>query len=135
MKSLNEKLEDLLTELHPPYESKEELRIGRMLDRYRIPFFYKQPTLVVEHGHRRIEYVRFFLPTYGGLAMDYISDPKGDTYRSKVTLYGDNLISAMLLTRRDLSGLNWQQRLYEKLEQLYHQPLASVRHAPEKVPG
>ena len=31
-------LEDMLTDLDPPYESKEELEIGRMLDQYGIPF-------------------------------------------------------------------------------------------------
>jgi len=41
-----EKLEDMLTELDPPYESKEELKIGRTLDQYGIPFFYKQAMIV-----------------------------------------------------------------------------------------
>ena len=31
-------LADLLDELDPPYESKEELKIGSMLDQYGIPF-------------------------------------------------------------------------------------------------
>ena len=31
-----------LTELDPPCETKDELKVGHMLDRYGIPFFYQQ---------------------------------------------------------------------------------------------
>ncbi len=42
MKRETDELGDMLTELDPSYESKEELQIGRMLDQYGIPFFYRQ---------------------------------------------------------------------------------------------
>ena len=54
MRNPTEELEDKLTELDPPYESLEELQIGRMLDQYGIPFFYRQPTVVYHQGQNEI---------------------------------------------------------------------------------
>ncbi len=45
-KSQVETLDSQLDELEPPYESNDEARIGRMLDKYGIPFFYKQATII-----------------------------------------------------------------------------------------
>ena len=47
-------LEDMLTELDPLYESKEELKIGRMLDQYGIPFFYRQATIIYDQGKNEV---------------------------------------------------------------------------------
>ncbi|UCD53326.1 MAG: hypothetical protein JSW27_11890 [Phycisphaerales bacterium] len=91
-----------------------------MLDSYGIPFYYKQPTLVVENGRRCIEYVDFFLPTYAGLSIDYFADPRGHAYQRKTRVYSENQVPAALLTKRDISGKNWQQRLYSRLERMYH---------------
>ncbi|MHC4680108.1 MAG: hypothetical protein ACYTEK_15585 [Planctomycetota bacterium] len=60
----DEKLEEMMTDLDPPYESREELKIGRLLDQYGIPFFYKQPTIVYEQGQNRIAKPSFTLLGY-----------------------------------------------------------------------
>ena len=54
MKDPNEELEDLLTELDPPYETKDELKVGHVLDRYGVPFFYKQPTIIYNEGRNEL---------------------------------------------------------------------------------
>ena len=67
-----EQLQDMLTELDPPYESIEELRIGRLLDQYGIPFFYKQATIIYDQGKNEIWKPTFTLFSYGGLVIDYV---------------------------------------------------------------
>lgn len=103
-----------------PYRSEAERSIADMLNSYGIPFYYKQPTLVVDNGRRCIEYVDFFLPTYAGLSLDYCADPRGHAYQRKVHLYTENQVPAALLTKGDISGRDWQQRLYSRLERHYH---------------
>ena len=43
-------LEDYLAKLEPPYKSRGEAQVGRLLDRYGIPFFYEQPLIVYDRG-------------------------------------------------------------------------------------
>ena len=74
----DEKLDEMLTELDPPYESKEELMIGRLLDQYGIPFFYKQPTIVYNQSRNEIWKPTFTLLSYGGLVIDYVPDTGND---------------------------------------------------------
>ena len=105
----------------PPYRSEAERSIADMLNSYGIPFYYKQPTLVVDNGRRCIEYVDFFLPTYAGLSLDYLVDPRGDAYKRKTRIYSENQVPAALLTKRDIRGRDWQQRLYRRLERMYHE--------------
>jgi len=111
---------DYRAEKRPAYHSEAEQSIADMLTSYGIPFYYKQPTLVMENGHRCIEYVDFFLPTYAGLSLDYVADPRGHAYQRKTRVYTENQVPAALLTKEDISGHNWQQRLYRQLERLYH---------------
>ena len=112
-------LEDRLVGPDYPYESKEEAAIAKMLDSYGIPFLYKQPTLVVENGKRMIEYADFFLPTYNGLAIDYIIESNSAIYRRKKNVYQDNQIPAVQVTRRDMQSSNWQRKLHNTLENIY----------------
>ena len=110
---------DRRTEKRPVYNSEAERSIADMLTSYGIPFYYKQPTLVVEDGRRCIEYADFFLPTYAGLSLDYFADPRGHAYQRKTRVYSENQVPAALLTRDDISGRGWQQRLYSRLERLH----------------
>ena len=112
-------LEDRLVGPDYPYESKEEAAIARMLNDYGIPFLYKQPTLVIENGKRCIEYADFFLPTYNGLAIDYIIESNSATYRRKKNVYQDNQIPAVLISRKDLHKSDWQKKLHNTLENIY----------------
>lgn len=114
-KPLEEKAKDAFY----PYKSKEDKSIAHMLNSYNIPFFYKQPTLVIENGKRMIEYSDFFLPTYTGLAIDFIVESNSAIYRRKKNVYQDNQIPAVLITHRDMSTPNWEKRLYNKLQSNY----------------
>ena len=112
-------LENRLVGPDYPYESKEEASIAVMLKNYGIPFSYKQPTLVIENGKRCIEYADFFLPTYNGLAIDYIIESNSAIYRRKKNVYQDNQIPAVLVTHKDLQGPNWQKKLHNTLQNIY----------------
>ena len=112
-------LEDKLVSSDYPYESKEEASIAKMLDSYGIPFFYKQPTLVVENGKRCIEYADFFLPTYNGLAIDYIIESNSAIYRRKKNVYQDNQIPAVLMSCKNMQGPDWQKKLFNRLQNIY----------------
>ena len=115
----NQSLEGRLIGPEYPYESKEESSIAKMLGTYGIPFFYKQPTLVIENGKRCIEYADFFLPTYNGLAIDYIIESNSAIYRRKKNVYQDNQIPAVLITRKDMDRGDWQKKLYSRLQHTY----------------
>ena len=112
-------LEDRLVGPDYPYESKEEAAIARMLNDYGIPFLYKQPTLVIENGKRMIEYADFFLPTFNGLAIDYIIESNSAIYRRKKNVYQDNQIPAVQVTRRDMQSSGWQKKLFNSLQNIY----------------
>jgi len=112
-------LEDKLVGPNYPYESKEEASIAKMLESYGIPFLYKQPTLVIENGKRMIEYADFFLPTYNGLAIDYIIESNSAIYRRKKNVYQDNQIPAVLMSRKNIQGPDWQKKLFNRLQNIY----------------
>ena len=120
MKTITPALEQRIERSRHRFESKEKAAIAEMLKSYGIPFFYKQPTLVNENGQKTIEYVDFFLPTYNGLAVDYVVDTKSKIYLHKEQIYTQNQMQAVLVTRRDFYDKSWQSRLYKKLEQIYH---------------
>lgn len=120
MKTITPTLEQRIERSRHRFESKEKAAIADMLKSYGIPFFYKQPTLVNENGQKTIEYVDFFLPTYNGLALDYVVDTKSKIYLHKEQIYTQNQMQAVIVTRRDFYDKSWQSRLYKKLEQIYH---------------
>jgi hypothetical protein len=126
-------LEHYVGKLQPQYESKGQADIGHMLDQYLIPFFYKGPLLVCENGQRKIQRPDFTLPTYNNLVIEYsVSDKQSaDTKKSPTqdTVYRKNGIDALFLGPKDLTGADWQQRLYERLEEIYHRPAAGLGQA------
>ena len=83
MQTDTSRLEDRLGPLEPPYKSRGEAQIGRLLDRYGVPFFYEQPTLVYDTGRHHIWRPDFTLPTYGGLIVECAGVPSapGPEYR------------------------------------------------------
>ena len=52
--SVTARLEDRLDPYEPPYRSRGEAQVGRLLDRQEIPFFYEQPTLIYDRGQHRV---------------------------------------------------------------------------------
>ena len=112
-------LENRLVGPDYPYESKEESSIAKMLKTYGIPFLYKQPTLVIENGKRMIEYADFFLPTYNGLAIDYIIESNSAIFRRKKNVYQDNQIPAVLISRKYMQRPDWQKKLFNRLQNIY----------------
>lgn len=108
-------LEDELTELEPPYESDNEAGIGRLLDKYGIPFFYKQATIVYNKGKNEIWKPSFTLPQYGCAVIDYV--PQEKQAAERINIYNYNQIPATVLGPPDLDKPNWQESLYEKLQQ------------------
>jgi len=113
--SLEEKVSDNLY----PYKSQEHKTIADTLTQYGIPFTYQQPTLVIENGKRMLEYADFFLPSYRGLAIDYIIESNSAVYRRKKNVYQDNQIPAVLVSRRDIARPGFGSRLYKALENSY----------------
>ena len=53
--TLSPDLEYYIGKLQSQYESAGQEKIGRMLDKYGIPFFYKQATLICDNGRRGLE--------------------------------------------------------------------------------
>ena len=130
------KLEDMLTELDPPYESKEELQIGRMLDQYGIPFFYRQATIVYHEGKNEVWKPSFTVYPYGGLVIDYVpgsEQGQNDEPLRKERIYRYNQIPAVLLGPKDLTEPNWEELLYSRIEQAYRQAFDPKRYVPESV--
>ena len=118
-------LEYYLGKLQPQYESKGQAKIGRMLDEYGIPFFYKQATMVCDNGRRTIWRPDFTLPTYNNAVIQYCQNGEGwPNTGSRSDLARRNNIAALFLKDSDLTGPDWQKRLYDRLEELYHQPFA-----------
>ena len=111
-----EKLEEMLDSLDPPYPTIEELKIGRMLDRYGIPFFYRQPTVVMDPETKQNEIWKpsFTLPQYGCSVIDYIADARAQD--KIIQTYRYNQIPAAVLGPKDLDKPNWQQELYHKIQ-------------------
>lgn len=131
MKNENEELQDMLTELDPPYESAEELKIGRLLDQYGIPFFYKQPMIVYDQGKNRISKPSFTLLSYGGAVVDYVSASEEHQALRKEQLYRYNQIPAVVLGPPDLDKPNWDKDLYERLQQISRQSFDPMRYTLE----
>ena len=138
MKNPNEELDDLLTELDPPYETEDELKVGRMLDRYGIPFFYKQATIIYHEGRNELWKPSFTLYSYGGAVIDYVAgsgqDPQEPVLaRDKICRY--NQIPAVVLGPKDLDKPKWDEDLYAKLEQMYRQAFDPLRYMPASTGG
>jgi len=122
-------LEHFVGRLAPEYQCEGHARIGQMLEHYRIPFFYRQPTLICADGHRRIQRPDFTLPTYNGAVLEYIPGRgQAANVASRSDVYRQNGIAALFLWPSDLAQAGWQKQLYGQLEQMHRQlPLGSTR--------
>jgi len=112
-------LEARLAALEPPYKSKGEAQVGRVLNRYGIPFVYEQPTLIYDRGRHRVWHPDFTLPSYGSLIIEYAGMPDVPEYmqgiRHKEKVYKANQMPALFLYPADLQGPAWPQRIMDHL--------------------
>jgi len=113
------RLEDQLGPGEPPYRSRGEAQVGRLLDRYGIPFLYEQPTRVFDRGALRVWHPDFTLPTYGRLVVEYAGMMDRPAYaagvRHKAAAYARNGIPALFTYPEDLQGPQWPERLIAKI--------------------
>lgn len=114
------RLEDRLGPHEPAYKSRGEAQVGRLLDRYGIPFFYEHPLIVEDRGEYRIWHPDFMLPSYNHLIVEYAGMPDVPEYmqgvRHKEKVYEANRIPALFLYPRDLKGPEWPERLVQRIE-------------------
>ena len=119
------RLEDRLGPLEPPYRSRGEAQVGRLLDRYGLPFFYEQPTLVLDRGRHRIWHPDFSLLHYNGMVIEYAGMPDVPHYmagiRHKEQVYKANAIPALFVYPHDLTGSQWPQRIHAKINEVHRQ--------------
>ena len=114
------RLEDRLDPLEPSYRSRGEAQVGRLLDRYGIPFFYEQPILMLDHGRHRIWHPDFALPTFHGLLVEYAGMPHIPKYaagiRHKQAVYKANEVPVLFLYPCDLQGPSWPEKIMKKID-------------------
>ncbi len=126
------RLEDRLGPDEPPYRSRGEAQVGRLLDRYGIPFFYENPLPIHDRGRYRIWHPDFTLPTYGNLIVEYAGMPDRSDYMAgvwhKQAAYAANQVPALFLYPHDLSGPVWPQKVIGQIQQAYHQHRGSMRY-------
>ena len=113
------RLEDQLGPDEPPYRSRGEAQVGRLLDRYGLPFVYEPATLVYDRGRQRTWHPDFLLPHYGGLIVEYAGMMDVPEYaagiRHKRRAYVRNGLRALFVYPRDLRGPSWPERLVERI--------------------
>jgi hypothetical protein len=129
----DKKIEEMLTDLDPPYESTEELKIGRLLDEYGVPFFYKQATIIYHEGKNEVWKPTFTLPQYVGMVIDYMAEhdeDEQDHILQRQKVYNYNQIPAVVLGPKDLTKPNWRELLYGKIEQAHHWPIEAANYRP-----
>jgi hypothetical protein len=100
--------------MEPPYHNIQEQQVGRLLDQYGIPFFYRSPMMIMDHGKHRIWQPSFSLPQYGMSVIDYMTDDRD--IPGRIAVYRYNQIPATVFGPKDLDRPNWQYELYQRLQ-------------------
>jgi hypothetical protein len=118
------RLEDRLAPWEPPYKSRGEAQVGRLLDRYGIPFFYESPLNVHDGERERTWHPDFTLFSYRGLVLEYAGMPDRPDYmagiRKKERVYAQNRIPAVFVYPQDLRGPRWPAQVIERIRDTYH---------------
>ena len=131
------RLEDRLGPLEPPYKSRGEAQVGRLLDRYGIPFFYEQALVVYDREQYRIWHPDFTLPTYGGLIVEYAGMPDVPEYmagiKHKEKAYSANRVQAVFIYPDDLRGFTGPRDLMERIERAARQYESLMKHPATSV--
>jgi len=113
------RLSDRLGPGEPPYRSRGEAQLGRLLDRYGIPFFYEQPRLIYDRGLYRVWRPDFTLPQQQGMVLEYAGMADIPDYaagiRHKRRAYASNGIPAVFIYPKDISRPGWPERIIRQL--------------------
>lgn len=108
-------------ELEPNYRSAGEAQIGHLLDRYRVPFFYEQPTLIYDRGRYEVWHPAFTLPGANGMLIEYADTgagrEAGGDMQHQQEVYRENGIRALVVDPSDLNGESWAEKLYARVEE------------------
>jgi hypothetical protein len=116
------RLEDRLGPLEPPYRSRGEAQVGRLLDRYGIPFLYEHPLVVHDRGRYRVWHPDFTLPDHNRLIVEYAGMMDVPDYmagiRHKQDAYAANGIAAVFVYPDDLRGPDWPGRIVRRIRQV-----------------
>jgi hypothetical protein len=117
--SLDADLEQRLARREPPYRSRGEAQVGRLLDRYGIPFTYELPTMVYDRGRYRQWHPDFTLTALNDLILEYAGMMDQPDYaagiRHKQKAYAANGLSALFIYPADLQGPRWPEQLYARI--------------------
>lgn len=112
-------LEAALARLEPPYRSRGEAQVGRLLDRYGIPFVYECPTQVYDRGRYRTWHPDFTLIAHGSVVVEYAGMMDDPAYaagiRHKQRAYAANGIPAFFVYPADLTGPCWPEWLARRI--------------------
>lgn len=130
-------IEDILTPADPRYESVDELRFGRLLNRMKIPFVYNKPAPIREGDKQTLWYPDFTLPESRGLIVECVAYPgepghiADADYRQRV--YEANGVVAQFYQPQDFMENDWQMRtLAILLRRMYEADDAyNVRHVTQ----
>jgi hypothetical protein len=132
-------LEDRLGPHEPPYKSRGEAQVGRLLDRYGIPFLYEHPLVVYDRGRWRTWHPDFTLPNYGNLIVEYAGMPDRPDYmagvRHKEAAYAANGVPALFIYPVDLAGPVWPQQVVRRIGDVYRMHRSAIRYPARSEPA
>lgn len=115
------RLGDQLSEHEPPYRSRGEAQVGRLLERYDVPFAHEAPTVVHDRGRYRTWHPDFTLPSYGNLVVEYAGMMDVPDYATGIEhkrhAYRVNQIPTLFVYPSDITGPDWPPRLMAKIGQ------------------
>jgi hypothetical protein len=104
--------------VRPPYKSKAEIQIARLLDRERFAFRYEHPLAVIDRDKTKIWYPDFSLSDYG-MIIEYFGMNDDSGYRKraerKMQVYRENGIEGVFLSEESFRG-DWPARILGQIE-------------------
>ena len=125
------RIEDRLAPHEPPYRSRGEAQVGRLLERSGIEFHHERPTVVYDRGRYRIWKPDFTLPEYDGMIIEYAGMMDRPDYaagiRHKKRAYARNQIPALFLYPLDLRLPDWPSHVLRSIERSRKQTARYVK--------
>jgi len=104
-----------------------EKQLARMLDHYRMRFFYEHPLAVLNRGKVRVWYCDFWLPDYS-VALEYAGMTGNPDYDAgiahKKAVYEASGVSCLFVYPDDLRGY-WPKQLMKSIHQVLAERLAA----------